>query len=85
LKQTCSCLETPVVDYLKIIVLPALLPALALFAYLAGVTEEYAVDSYTRLLLVSVTGGMIYTGFYYLASTNDKEKLFMRRMVIKNT
>lgn len=85
LRHTCSCLETPVVDYLKIIVLPVLLPALALFAYLVRVTEEYTVDSYTRLLLVSITGGMIYVGSYVLISTNKKEKLLMKSMVISKT
>ncbi len=83
LKYTCSCLETSLADYLKIIVLPALLPALALLAYLAAVTEEFIIESYTKLLLVAITGGMVYVGVYFIISTNNKEKQFVKILIIR--
>lgn len=85
LKYTCSCLETSVADYLKIIVLPALLPGVAVLTYLARVAEVYNMDSYTRLLLVSITGGIIYVGLYFLIATNKKEKHYLYKLITRNT
>ncbi len=84
LVYTCNCLGISIWIYIRMVIIPCLIPPLIMGAYILSLEFYWQIDTYFKMIVTIFTAGSVWLCFFWSLTLNRNEKDFIKNKIKKS-